>query len=112
MLLDTSAPTNRHIPELRARSIDSLIDHRPKSTSRSTGWLYVCGEASASSANSSLTGDFITFFTSARLSAICSRMLSWGLGSGGTTSSSDGSALVLFAGDFVRDLEFGVLRFG
>lgn len=89
----------------------SLIDHLPRSTSTTAGWLKVCGEASSKPANSELADGFgeafaAAFLASARFSAICSRMLS--CGTGGGASSSEGSGCGLRAGDLVGD--FGALR--
>ena len=118
-LLDMSARTRaKDLPELRARSIVSLIDHLPRSTSIGGGWLNVSGDAFSNPAKSPLTlpaGEVLTaaFFASARLSAICSRMLSWGLGEGGISSSA-GSGCGRRAGDLVGDRVAGLtfLRLG
>ena len=118
-LLDMSARTRvNHSPELRARSIVSLIDHLPKSTSTGGGWLNVSGDAFSKFAKSPLilpAGEVFVaaFFASARLSAICSRILSWGLGEGGISSSA-GSGGGRRAGDLVGDRVAGLtfLRLG
>ena len=102
----------KHLPELRPRSIVSLTDHRPRSTSCTAGWLNVCGEASSRPSNSAFTGEaLIAFFASARFSAICSRRLSCTLGEGGRSSSA-GSGWGRLAGDFVGDRGFKLLRLG
>ena len=102
----------KHLPELLPRSIVSLTDHRPRSTSCTAGWLNVCGEASSRPSNSAFTGEaLIAFFASARFSAICSRRLSCALGEGGRSSSA-GSGWGRLAGDFVGDRGFKLLRLG